>query len=87
MVVRTQVTLDAEAHRRAKRRAAERGISFAEYIRQVVDRDLGEQPKVDVSSIFGLFDSGGSDVARHKDEYVGEAIVSEHARETGPPQH
>jgi hypothetical protein len=77
MVVRTQVTLDAEAHRRAKRRAAELGISFAQYIRQVVDRDLGEPARrADAGEIFGLFDSGGSDVARDKDRYVDEAIAS-----------
>jgi hypothetical protein len=75
MVVRTQITLDAEAHRRAKRRAADLGISFAEYVRRVVDRDLGDPaPRADASEIFGLFDSGGSDVARDKDRYVDEAI-------------
>lgn len=74
MVVRTQITLDAEAHRRAKRRAADLGISFAEYVRQVLDRDLGEPtPRADPSEIFGLFDSGGSDVAREKDRYLDEA--------------
>jgi len=83
MVVRTQVTLDSDAHRRAKRRAAERGISFAEYIRQVVDRDLGEQPKTDISSIFGIGDSGGSNVARHKEQYLDEAVSSEYQRKMG----
>jgi hypothetical protein len=75
MVVRTQVTLDAEAHRRAKRRAAELGISFAEYVRRALDRDLGEptgQP--DPSQIFDLFDSGGADVAREKDRYIDAAV-------------
>ena len=75
MPSRAQVTLDAETHRRAKRRAAELGISFAEYVRRVVERDLGEPaPAADPSQIFGLFDSGGSDVARHKDRYVDEAV-------------
>lgn len=75
MVVRTQITLDAEAHRQAKRRAADLGISFAEYVRRVVDRDLGAPaPRPDPSQIFGLFDSGGSDVARDKDRYVDEAV-------------
>jgi hypothetical protein len=80
MVVRTQITLDAEAHRRAKRRAADLGISFAEYVRQVVDRDLGDPtPRADASEIFGLFDSGGSDVANDKDRYVEEAISARRA--------
>jgi hypothetical protein len=75
MVVRTQVTLEAEAHRRAKRRASDLGISFAEYVRRVVARDLGEPARqADPSEIFGLFDSGGSDVAGEKDRYVDEAM-------------
>jgi hypothetical protein len=83
MVVRTQVTLDSDAHRRAKRRAADLGISFAEYVRQVVDRDLGEQPKTDISAIFGIGDSGGSNVARHKEQYLDEVALSEYQRKMG----
>jgi hypothetical protein len=75
VAVRAQITLDADVHRRAKRRATELGISFAEYVRRVLDEDLGERaPRPDVSEIFGLFDSGGSDVARHKDHYVDQAL-------------
>jgi hypothetical protein len=75
MVVRTQVTLDAEVHRRAKQRAADLGISLAEYFRRALDRDLGqERTAADPSRIFGLFDSGPSDVAGHKDRYVSEAV-------------
>jgi hypothetical protein len=77
MVVRTQITLDAEAHRRAKRRAGELGISFAEYVRRALDHDLGEPPRrADPSQVFGLFDSGGADVAREKDRYVDAAVHS-----------
>ena len=83
MVVRTQVTLGSDAHRRAKRRAADLGISFAEYIRQVVDRDLGDQPKTDISAIFGLFDSGRSDISGNVDKYLGESLWREHLRNTG----
>jgi hypothetical protein len=85
MMVRTQISLDSDAHRRVKRRAAELGISFAAYMRQVVDHDLGEEPKRDISGIFGLFDSGGSDVARYKDQYLGEALWQDHLRKTGQP--
>ena len=81
MVVRTQVTLDADAHRRAKRRASQLGISFAEYMRRLVAEDLTEPaPRADPGEIFGLFDSGGADVARDKDAYVAEAVVSERHR-------
>lgn len=83
MVVRAQVTLDADMHRRAKRRAAERGISFAEYIRQVVDHDLGEQPKADISAIFGLFESDRSDVSANIEKYLDEAAWNEYLRKMG----
>lgn len=77
MVVRTQVTLDAEAHRRAKQRAADQEISLAEFIRRAVDRELGgPEPGGDITEIFGLFDSGGSNVANHKDDYIGEAVAA-----------
>jgi hypothetical protein len=78
MVVRTQITLDVEAHRRVKRRADELGISFAEYVRRTLDRDLGEAPKsADPSQIFGLFDSGGADIAHEKDLYVDAAVEAQ----------
>jgi hypothetical protein len=76
MMQRTQVSLDPAEHRQARRRAAELGISLAEYIRRLVRRDL-EGPAAaspDVTSLFGLGDSGGSDVGRRKDAYVGDAI-------------
>jgi hypothetical protein len=82
MMSRTQVTLSRENHRLARRRAADLGISLAEYIRRLVDDDLrsATPPKADISVIFGLGDSGGSDVANHKHEYVGEAVEALHPR-------
>ena len=81
MAVRTQITLDAEAHRSAKRRAADMGISLAEYVRRLIARDLGEPPTgAEVSAIFGLGRSDGSDVARHKDRYQGEAVDADRSR-------
>jgi hypothetical protein len=83
MVVRTQVTLDADLHRRAKQRAADLGVSLAEYFRRTLDRDLGEErSSTDPSQIFGIFDSGSADIARQKDRYVDEAVGAHH----GPPR-
>lgn len=82
MMIRTQIALDAERHRAAKRKAADLGLSLAEYIRRLVDNDL-PQPhprRGDMSRLFGLGRSGGSDVARHKDEYIGEAVEAERIR-------
>ncbi|MGH7563258.1 MAG: hypothetical protein ACREK5_02410 [Gemmatimonadota bacterium] len=73
-MIRTQITLDRELRNRARKRAAELGISLAEYIRRLLARDLsGSQPRSDPSIVFDLGDSGGSDVASYKDEMVGEA--------------
>lgn len=84
MTQRTQVTLDAELDRRAKRRAAELGVSFAEYIRRLVARDLArETPHGDISAIFGLGRSGRSDISARTDDYVGEAVEAAHRRKTG----
>ncbi len=83
MMQRTQIMLDPEEHRRAQEKARDAGISLAEYIRRLVRSDLVEPPKPDISVIFGLGDSGGSNIAKYKDEYIGEAIEAEWMRQTG----
>jgi hypothetical protein len=82
MMARTQISLKPDAHRRARARAAALGISLAEYMRRLVDRDLSDEvrPSVDVSVLFNLGDSGGSDVAKHKHEYIGDAVDAAHPR-------
>jgi len=85
MLVRTQISLDSEEHRRAKRRAAELNMSLAEYVRRALRKELGgkTQAKADITTIFDLGSSGGSDVASHKDRYLGDAAWREHLRKTG----
>jgi len=80
MKQRTQILFEPEEHRYARRRAAEEGVSLSEYVRRLVRRDRGEETRGDISTILGLGDSGGSDVARYKDRYVGEAVEAEHPR-------
>jgi len=77
MMVRTQITLESELQRRARQRASETGVSLAEYVRRLVARDLA-RPKsaADVSTIFDLGASGGSNIARDKDSMVAEAFES-----------
>lgn len=75
MMSRTQITLDREVQRRIAKRASEQGISFAEYIRRLATRDLaGLEPKADVSMVFNLGSSGGSNVAKNKDAMIAEAF-------------
>ncbi len=82
MMSRTQISLDPEDHRLARRRAAEQGISLAEYIRRLVREDIKGPVRVkpDISVIFDFGNSGGSDIANHKDEYIGDAVDALHPR-------
>jgi hypothetical protein len=85
MNARTQITMDPELQRRAQAKAAELGISFAEYVRRLVANDLGERkPKADVSLIFNLVDEGPpTNIARDKDKMIGEAVWDNYLRKMG----
>ena len=86
MTSRTQITLEPELHRRAVAKAEELGVSFAEYVRRVLQRDLEPTPKreFDITAMFDLFDEGpATDIARDKDKLIGEAVWAEHLRKTG----
>ncbi|HEY6254924.1 MAG TPA: hypothetical protein VIY51_03935 [Xanthobacteraceae bacterium] len=77
--------MDPELQRRAQARAAELGISFAEYVRRLIIADL-EEPKQrpDISIIFDLDASGEpTDIARDKDKMIGEAVWQNYLRKTG----
>jgi hypothetical protein len=77
--------MDPEMQRRAQAKAAELGISFAEYVRRVVAEDLGApKPKADISMIFDLIREGPpTNIARDKDKMIGEAVWQEYLRKTG----
>jgi hypothetical protein len=78
MPSRTQITLTPDQHRSARARSAALGISLAEYIRRLVDADLGGRTtKAHVSDVFDLGDSGGSEVAVDKDRLLAEALIAE----------
>jgi hypothetical protein len=84
MNARTQITLDPDMQRQAQAKAAELGISFAEYVRRLVARDIDRRkPKGDISTIFDLVTDGPpTDVARDKRAMIGEAFRQEHERAT-----
>jgi len=85
MNARTQITMDPEMQRRAHAKAAELGISFAEYVRRLVAQDLGEgRPKPDISVIFDLGASAKpTDIARDKDKLIGDAVWANYLRKVG----
>lgn len=75
MMSRTQITLESEMQRRARRRASDLGVSLAEYVRRLVARDLGHsRTSGNVERIFDLGRSGGADIARDKDKLISEAV-------------
>ena len=79
--MRTQIDLESEQHALIKRKAADLGISMAEYIRRLVERDLAHAgPSSDISAIFGIGDSGGSDIAVDRKEATAEAIAARAAK-------
>jgi hypothetical protein len=84
MNARTQITMDRELQRRAHAKAAELGISFAEYIRRLVAQDIGEpKRKADISILFDLIDEGPpTNIARDKDKMIGQAVWDEYLHET-----
>jgi len=84
MNARTQITMDPELQRRAQIKAADLGISFAEYVRRVVANDLGRaKPKPDISIMFDLGASAEpTDIARDKDKMVSEAVWNDYLRKT-----
>jgi len=76
MMARSQITLDPEIQRRARRRAEDLGVSMAEYIRRLVARDLGGRASTaDPAVVFDLGASSGSDIGRNKKAMIAEALA------------
>ena len=86
MMVRTQISLNAELHTRVRVRAAALGVSLAEYIRRLVDQDLTESPRrADRSAVFDLGTSAGTDIGTDKARMVAEATGAEKYRYSDLP--
>lgn len=93
MNVPNQITLDEETQRRAEAKAAELGVSFADYVRGLLAHDLGQpageadakpQGKPDISIFFDLVTDGPpTNIARDKDKMIGEAVWQEYQRSVG----
>ena len=84
MSERIQITLEPEVQKRAQARAAELGISFVEYIRRLVENDLGARKRrANVSALFDLGASvEGTDVACDKDKMIAAAVQQDHRKGT-----
>ncbi|MCY3805578.1 MAG: hypothetical protein OXG91_03670 [bacterium] len=76
--MRTVITLSDEVHARAKQRAADLGISFAEFVRRLLDRELdAPAPQAGIDSICGMVAGTPFDMARDGDRVIAGA---RHAR-------
>ncbi len=81
MMSRTQITLAPELQRRARQRAADLGVSLAEYVRRLVARDLGgAATTANPKAVFDLGSSGGSDVAKDKDAMIAASFAAAHKK-------
>ena len=82
MMSRTQISLDPDLQRRARQRAARLGVSFAEYVRRIVERDLGpaREARPGAAAVFDLGSTSGADIARDKDEMVRAAFAARSKR-------
>ena len=86
MKVRTQISLDPERHALARARAAALGMSLAEYVRCLIDRDIAERPgKADRSAVFDLGTSRGADITSQKASMIGEATGARKRRLADTP--
>jgi hypothetical protein len=83
-MTRTVISIERDLYERARERAEELGISFAELVRNLLaDNIVEKRPQADPSIIFDLGSSGEeTDIARDKDRLLGEAVWAEHLRKT-----
>jgi hypothetical protein len=80
-MARTEIELEPEVQRRAVARAQSLGLSLSAYVRELVTRDLGSRDApLDVSAMFDLGASGGSDIATFKDAYISDAFAADRKR-------
>jgi len=77
--VRTVITLPDHLHAEAKRRAADQGISFAEFARRLFDRELGAaEPQGDLEAIRAMVHGEPFDMAADAQAIVAEAAAAQH---------
>ncbi|MDE0066496.1 MAG: hypothetical protein OXN44_06455 [Acidimicrobiaceae bacterium] len=78
--MRTVITLPDQVHARAKRRAAELGISFAEFARRLFEKELATPvPQGDLEAIRAMVRGEEFDMAGDGKRIVGEAFESQFA--------
>ena len=76
-LVRTVITLPSHMHAKAKQRAAELGISFAEFTRRLFEKELDTpMPQGDIDSICGMVKGAPFDMARDGRQIIAQATAA-----------
>jgi hypothetical protein len=82
MVRYVQIPLDVGQRRRARRRAAEQGLTLSEYVSRLIDADLGSwTPDPGAPAIIRIEADLPPD---HQGTYIGEAVAARMNRPTEP---
>ena len=82
--MRTVITLPDHVHALAKQRAAEQGISFAEFARRLFDRELDSAvPQGDLDAICAMVSGEAFDMAADGKAIVAEAAAAQQAQRSG----
>ncbi len=74
-LVRTQIQLKPEQHRKLKEEAFRRGMSLSALVREILEHRYARRPpkKIDLEKAWafvGAGRSGASDVSEHHDDYL-----------------
>lgn len=79
-MVRTQISLPEEQYEKLKKRAAGKGVSMSELVREGIDLVLSapdglsrDEMKKRALEMIGKYNSGLTDVSEKHDEYLAEA--------------
>ncbi len=82
--MRTIITLPDQMHALAKQRAAELGISFAEFARRLFEKELdASAPQGDLESICGMVQGTPFDMTQEGHSIIGRAASAELAGRSG----
>lgn len=81
--MRTVITMPDHIHAKAKQRAAELGISFAEFARRLFEREFDEAaPQGDIDAICGMVSGAPFDMAQDGKKIIVEAANRQLADKT-----
>lgn len=80
-MTRTQISLDEQQYRFAKRRAAEQALSLSAYLRGLIQErmETEEEKAYDITDLIGLFEDGGV-TAENVDEMLADEALARHRR-------